>query len=277
MLRKEEPDIAYITTPVRSHLPIVSTLIQSGIRSIFIEKPPVMNSKELDDVLNVIDKDQITMVGFQKRFALTFRHAKLLIDKGVIGDIKRVSSSIKSSDIITRTTRFDSIGRGAMLDLGIHLIDLLSWMFDINDVKHAASVSLHTNVDDSFKVALRTTQGADITVDVTWSSKEHRLPETYIEIQGSQGTIVATDDYVRAKANKEHFLLNKKDFILYKPYYYGSSLPVNVADPEYTFENIHFFYCIDNHIEPITSLKNSVKTIKLIDKVYVKSRGEMCD
>ena len=80
-----------------------------------------------------------------------------------------------------------------------------------------------------------------------------------------------TEDYIKVALNEEHPLLgNSAKLALYRPHYYRGIPPVNLADPEYTIENIHFLLSIHNEKKPLTSIEDSNKTMRLIDELYQK-------
>jgi len=269
MLKEVEPDVVYVTTPTNSHYSIVKSLLERGVKYVFVEKPPTVNYEQLEDLISTKKPGQMVMVGFQKRFSLTFRHAKLLLESGVIGDIVGVNSYIRSGDILEPTGRFNPPRRGALLDLGVHLIDLLTWLFKIRSVIKAVSRSIYTHVDDMFIAELEADKGFKISIETSWSNPEYRVPETYIEVKGSQGTIWVTEDYLKVSASTEHPLLgNRRELTLYKPHYYQGVPPVNLADPEYTVENIHFLESIHEGREPVTSIEEASETMKLVDELY---------
>jgi len=269
----QEPDAVYVTTPVASHASILTRLLEQGVRNIFVEKPPTIDTEQLLQITDILGQNQIVMVGLQKRYAFTFRHAKSLLDNGIIGEPQRVISKIKSNDIGAKTGRFDSIERGVLLDLGIHIVDLLAWMLEIGEVVYSSQKSLYTRVDDVFEAVLRSKKGAMINLEVSWSDPEYRLPETQIEILGSHGTITVTEDFVRLHVDKDQTLAKMTgDACRYKPHYYQGVPPVNIADPEYTFENLHFLHCIHNRLEPETSMKAMVENMRVIDDMYSKAK-----
>jgi predicted dehydrogenase len=209
------------------------------------------------------------MVGFQKKYALTFRHAKLLLENNVIGEVEKVYAYIRSGDILGPTNRFNVLGRGVLLDLGVHLVDLLTWFFNVKDVARAEGKSLYTHVDDVFTAELEAEDGFKISIETSWSSPEYRVPETYVEVQGSRGVIRVTEDYLKVSTSIEHELLgNKRELAFYKPHYYQGIPPVNLADPEYTIENIHFLESIREGREPLTSIERSIETMRLVDELY---------
>jgi predicted dehydrogenase len=269
MLNKVEPSTVYVATPTSSHYPIVKSLLEHGVKYIFVEKPPTLNLNQLQSLVSTKKQGQIVMVGFQKKYALTFRHAKLLLESNVIGEVEKVCAYIRSGDILEPTSRFDVFGRGVLLDLGVHLVDLLTWFFNIKDVARAEGKSLYTHVDDVFTAELESGKGFKISIEASWSSPEYRVPETYIEVQGSRGVIRVTEDYLKASTAIEHELLgNKKEVAFYKPHYYQGIPPVNLADPEYTIENMHFLESIHEAREPLTSIEKSIETMRLIDELY---------
>jgi predicted dehydrogenase len=272
MLRIEQPDVVYVTTPAQSHYGIVSKLLETSVGSIFVEKPPTTNTKDLCSLIGRMDDNHMVMVGFQKRFALPFRHAKMLISERVIGDIEKVSAYTKSSDIMAPTVRFDSLGRGVLLDLGVHLLDLLLWMFNAKIVEASRYRRIHTGVDDYFEAKLSTEDGVQVDIEVTWSSAEHRLPETGLQVRASNGVLRVSEDHLKVELAERHRMLNDETKVsMYAPHYYQGIPPVNLASPEYTLENIHFLHCIHSGKEPLTSPRNVAGTMELVDEIYRKA------
>lgn len=271
MLEKEDPELIYITTPAQSHHNIVSSLLEAHAGKIFVEKPPTTNSTELVSLVSKMKNDETIMVGLQKRFALPFRHARMLVTNEVIGDVEEVLAYERSGDITMPTRRFSSVARGVLLDLGIHLVDLLVWIFGVDKVEDCKGTKIHTDADDYFEAGLRTKDDAKIRMEVTWSSPEYRFPETCIEVHGSKGQLTVTEDCLGAKSVDPHEMLSdKRELVMYKPQYYQGFPPVNIADPEYTLEDMHFLSSVNSHAEPLTSLRNVVETMRLIDEMYAK-------
>ena len=269
MLEEEKLDAVYITSPVDSHYQTIQYLLENKVNYVFVEKPPTLTYRQLEDLVKHKKSGQQVMVGFQKRYALPFRHAKKLLETHIVGEVTSVNAYIKSGDILSSTRRYDRIGRGVLLDLGSHLVDLLSWMFKITSVTSAWKQSIHTRVDDLFKAELETNGGARINVTITWSDPKYRMPETYIEVNGTKGQLKVTEDYLKIKTSKNHSALNNmEELSLYKPHYYQGIPPVILADPEYTIENIHFLQSIQEGKQPMTSIEEASRTMKMIDTLY---------
>jgi len=258
-------DAVYVTTPAETHYTIVRRLVDAGVKAIFVEKPPTVNFSNFMELLDGA-RGKLCMVGFQKRYALPFRHARLLLNDGVLGDIKEVRCYIKSGDVLKPTRRFDPLGKGVLLDLGIHLIDLLQWFFGELTVESARQESLYTSVDDIFEAVLAT-EKFSIKFETSWSDVSYRLPETMIEVKGDKGVLKVTEDYVRVITD------NSEGLALYKPHYYQSFPPVLVADPEYTIEDMHFLSCLTMNGKPETSLESCTATMKLVEELYARAHN----
>lgn len=269
LLSRENPEVFYVTTPSASHYAILSRLLDAGVENIFVEKPPTANSSELQNLLDKLNPGSRVMVGFQKRFALPFLHLKRIISEKMLGELEEVRSYIRSSYILSYTGRFKPLNRGVLLDLGVHLVDLLVWIFGLKSVEYAYRKSLYTDVDDYFTVKLTVEGGIPVTMEASWSTPGYRLPETYIEAAGSEGLIKATEDYLKLESTDP----GVDGFALYKPHYYRWFPPVNVADPEWTVENLHFLYTICRGLKPVTSLEAVFETMKFVDDMY-EAAGE---
>ena len=71
------------------------------------------------------------------------------------------------------------------------------------------------------------------------------------------------------EAEEEHLQLGgERSLEAYRPHYYRGTPPANLADPEYTFEDMHFLKALGGAQEPLTNLQNSVETMELVDEMY---------
>lgn len=264
---EEKVDAVYITTPTQSHFFIAKRLLEAGFKNIFIEKPPTKNLEQYNELLDLKGISNV-MIGFQKRFALPLNHAKLLLDKKVIGEPKSVYVSIRSGDITEPIEGFKYSDRGVLLDLGIHAIDLIGWFFGENlEIKSARCKSVYSGVDDYFE-AILVAEGIEIRLDTTWSDPHYRFPETYVEIKGSEGELKVSEDYLKVRVYESHGNVVNNELILYKPHYYRGFPPVLIADPEYTIEDMHFLSTIEHGIMAITSLETCKYTMTIVEELY---------
>jgi predicted dehydrogenase len=130
-------DAVFVLTPIPSHYFIIKQLYDQKIaRNIFVEKT-LTNSFSRSEELAALSKqvDGVSMVGYMKRFGVTFNQVKLLLKEQVIGDIKSFDAYAFSSDFADVPEGSTlSVGRGGVLeDLGSHVVDLSVWL--LGDLK----------------------------------------------------------------------------------------------------------------------------------------------
>lgn len=267
---RESIDAVYVTTPTQTHFYIVKRLLEAGFKNIFIEKPPTRSLEQFNELLD-LKKDANVMIGFQKRFSLPLRHAKNLLNERILGDLEKVYVSIRSGDITEPNKRFKHLGRGVLIDLGIHVIDLLCWFFDEKlEVKSARYETIHSGVDDYFEAELNA-GNVKIFFETTWSDPSYRLPETCIEIKGSKGELKVGEDYLKVKIYEHRKDMVNSELSLYRPHYYQGFPPVLIADQEFTIENMHFLSTIEHKKRSVTSLESCRFTMALLEELYGKA------
>jgi len=94
MLDNSDLDLVYITTPVNSHIEIASYCAKKNLH-FFVEKPLARTASECESLCKLLTEHQvISMVGFYLRYSSTFSKAKELLDQEIIGEIKKVGSTV---------------------------------------------------------------------------------------------------------------------------------------------------------------------------------------
>ena len=223
-------DALFITTPTSTHYAVAKTAIEGGIAdNIFVEKPLSNSYAESRELSDLMSGKGVSMVGYVRRFMVTFMKGKELLAQGAIGKPISFNINMSSSDFFGIHDPAISIARGGVLkDLGCYPIDLLLWYFGEFTIESATSESLTgpKAVDAvRFKV-----QGDDLIpsgeVFVSWCAEGYRMPEVDFSITGSKGTIMVNDDYVRLDVDgaiSTMYRLNLNDntaFWLGSPEYY---------------------------------------------------------
>jgi predicted dehydrogenase len=134
MLEREGLEAVFVTTPIHTHVPIITDVAGSGREiSVFVEKPLASTYREAQGACDAVrDMSGVHMVGFQKRFSPVFQRAREYLGEGLIGDLLFFRAYSFSSDVLRRgnSWRFRrGTGGGVLLDLAPHLLDLLLWFF----------------------------------------------------------------------------------------------------------------------------------------------------
>ncbi len=116
---------AVVVTPTGTHRETASALISAGHR-VLLEKPltgAVASDREFAAQLDR-DAPRSLMLAFQRRFDGPLAYAKELIDRGAIGRVFKVYSSLEDSNPAP-----DGYASGGILpDMSIHNVDEILWL-----------------------------------------------------------------------------------------------------------------------------------------------------
>jgi len=127
-------DVVYVTTPIPSHFGVIDTIYSNKIaRNVFTEKTLGSSYDEANNLCKLAQEFGATnMVGYMKRFAVTFRKAKDILTQDTLGELVSFDAYAYSSDFFgTEKSSKASGSRGGVLkDLGAHIIDLGLWFFN---------------------------------------------------------------------------------------------------------------------------------------------------
>ncbi len=275
MIEDSDLDFVYITTPVHSHIEIASNCAKRNLH-FFVEKPLGRTADECEILCKIIKEHNIVnMVGFYLRYSDTFRKAKKILDEGVLGEIKEVRSSIFQTLEANKSSgwRFSEklSGGGVLVDLGIHLIDLLIWFFGkIKKVQGLTESKKLQNVEDYACADLTFESNLSCSFVASWNEKNYRLQETTIEIEGTLGKMKVNEDFVKIDFKKEQNI-EKKSSIFYKQNLY-KGIEIDIGGSEYTNEDIDFVNSIKNNIQSNLNVIHSTMVQSVIDSIYKSSK-----
>lgn len=241
-------DAVYVTTPIPSHFSVSRTVLAERIApNLFVEKTLTQdydNSKELSELAN--KSAGTNMVGYLRRFYVTFNKAKDLLNKEAIGKVGSFKAYAYSSDFseVKRGSKTAASRGGVLRDLGCHAIDLTLWLFDDLKVSHVSPLVDGNVSGDSANFEVENPELAG-EIDVSWRMPNYRLPEVGFSILGSKGELTVNDDQVRLSVR------NEKPFEWYR-HDLDDSVPFWLGLPEYYREDSYFVKSIieSNRAEP---------------------------
>lgn len=260
-------DSIYVTTPIPVHFPIIKTIYMNKMaRNVFVEKTLAASyeqSKELCSLAN--DSGGVNMVGYMKRFAVSFQKAKEILAQGTLGEIKSFEAFAYSSDFfdIGKKSKKPAARGGVLRDLGSHVIDLSLFLFGDFEVTSAILESLtEENSEDSANVRVKnsTLEGQ---FTFSWSKEDYRMPYFGIDVMGNKGKMRVTDETLEltcaGKVKKwfKHDLDDHVGFLL--------------GEPEYYREDEIFITTSITESEAEPSFLAASKTDYLIDQIKMKA------
>lgn len=211
MLSENECDAVYIGTPVSCHLGQALTALKHG-RNVFIEKPVTIRSAEGEELVNAYKKagKQIT-VGYMMEYHNLHQKAKRLIKSGAIGVVSDVRAQFTCwyPEIAGAWRQNKELGGGgAIMDLGVHIIDLVEYILDdeIAEVKSFYSTRTFSyEVEDCAVVAFRTKKGVQGHFDVNFNVSDD-ASESKLEFYGSEGYVIASGTLGQEEAGTLKYL-----------------------------------------------------------------------
>ncbi|MGB8707162.1 MAG: Gfo/Idh/MocA family oxidoreductase [Dehalococcoidia bacterium] len=195
-------DAVYVTTPIASHFPIIKAIYTEGIaRNIFVEKPLASSYAEANELCDLAKRyGGVNMVGYSRRFAVTFGKAKEILDEGILGEPIFFEGYAYSSDFFEVKVGSQRLARGGVLrDLGCHAVDLALWFFGELETEMAKFESGTVGSEDSVYFRVKAPDGLAGELRTSWSMKNYRMPEIGLIIKGSKGMLRVNDDKVELR------------------------------------------------------------------------------
>ncbi|NMB08428.1 MAG: Gfo/Idh/MocA family oxidoreductase [Tissierellia bacterium] len=141
-------DIVDICTPNFLHCEQGKKFMEKGV-NIYCEKPMALNYEDSLKMANLAeDKGLITQVALVYRFMPAVAKAKAIVESGLLGDIISFRGELLHSSYLNPERemnwrlRKEQSGGGAIVDLGVHVVDTLMFVLGDNNIK---TLSARTN------------------------------------------------------------------------------------------------------------------------------------
>jgi UDP-N-acetylglucosamine 3-dehydrogenase len=179
-------DIAVVAVPNDFHTPASCQLLEQGIH-VLCEKPMARTVAECQEMIAAAQRGNAHLcIGHNRRFRQNVQLLRQLLAKGLVGDIIRVEAEEGSTADWPRSSAyFDPArsGGGALMDVGIHSIDLIRWLVgDFLDVKYTGN-GTPDQVESDAEIRFTLAQGAE---GVLVSSRTRNLQQV-VTFKGTNG------------------------------------------------------------------------------------------
>jgi predicted dehydrogenase len=271
LLKNKELDAVILSLPNFLHLEGVVKAAEAG-KDVFLEKPLARNLEEGKKIVSVVRKMGIRlMMGFDLRFHPVLREVYSKINDGYFGEIQVAeATNVSGGPFSPRSDRVgpvpvsswwfnkELVGGGVMLDLGTHMIDLLTWYFgEVNYVECFLRHMFNMNIEDAAACLLKFKNGPLAIVKVGWFSKDF--------LQSIQLYGTAKNLCVPISNSK---MLGKvwKDF--------KKKIGLRNFDPYY-LELKYFVNCLQKGVDPVPSEKEGLSNLRLISLAYESCRKKL--
>jgi predicted dehydrogenase len=202
MLAHRPLDAVLIGTPSGAHAEFAIAAARHGLH-VLVEKPLEITTARVDAIVEECSRAGVAVgVFFQDRTAPDLVWLERAIHAGSLGTPVLASASVRwyrppeyyAASSWRGTRALD--GGGALMNQGIHTVDLLLWLFGaVTRVSALTATALHDiEVEDTVVATLEFANGALGTLEVTTAAYPG-FPRR-IELTGSSGTVVVEGDRI---------------------------------------------------------------------------------
>jgi predicted dehydrogenase len=189
-------EAVYIASPVAAHYKQALSAAKVG-KHILIEKPVALFLDEGKELVEICDEKKLQFsAGFMMRFHPCHRKLKEIVTDGGLGKIVSLRAQLTCWYPETKGAwRQDPAlsGGGALMDMGIHCIDLIQCITGSRAIRTAAFVGTKAfsyAVDDSASVMLELENGAVAHIEAYFNIPDD-ASENRLEIYGTGGCALA--------------------------------------------------------------------------------------
>lgn len=263
LLARDDIDAVSVCTPNYLHGPQTVDALQAG-KHVLCEKPMATTVETAMAMLEAAkDTGKILMVGFTHRYMKHNQVTKQLLDEDAIGKpfmirVRFAHDGPYESWAATTDWFFrpEKAGGGALLDMGIHALDICRYMLgEITTISgQLGTFGKDIALEDTAVISLGFGGHAMGYIETGWSSKEGVLG---LEVYGTEGSIVV--DYstpiriFRASTGKWEEI-------------------TDAINDSAVAEMRHFVECVKSGKQPLTSGEDGLISVKLAAAVYESAK-----
>jgi predicted dehydrogenase len=190
----DDIDAVIICSPSYLHESQAIAALQGG-KHVLVEKPLALTAEAAERVIEAAEKtDRALMIAMNNRWRPDTMALRPFANNGELGHVFLTRGAWLNRKMrMVRPTwrhRKATAGGGALMDLGVQILDLCLWM---QDFPEAASVFTHLHqpegmdVEDSAGILVRLTNGSAISLTVSWSLVAER-DRHYMRMLGTRGS-----------------------------------------------------------------------------------------
>jgi predicted dehydrogenase len=265
LLAHEELDALLICTPNHLHEAHILAALSRGLH-VFVEKPLTMSAASAQKIAKAAEKkNQIVMVGMNHRYRPDVQLVRNFIQSGELGPITSARGSWHifgpGRTMPSWRTRRDQAGGGAIMDLGVAILDLALWLSGSPaPVRVSASLERakgERGVEPAGSAFVLCEGGASVFIDVTW----HHFGEAErfgLGLRGTRGTAAINPLSVFKEFHGQPVNMAPQT---------GSMGRENASTVSYRAEWAHFVAAIRGEVKP-PSLQEHVMLHRVVDAIY---------
>jgi len=275
MITQEELDAISVCTPNYLHTLVAVEALNHG-KHVLCEKPLSTNAEEGAKIVEAARKaGKILMMGFNQRFQGESQVLKQFVREGLLGEIYYAKAGwIRRRGIPgigSWFTEKEKAGGGALIDIGVHVLDLTRWLMgNPRPVKVLASTYAKFgprgkgkgewgisvpggkfDVEDLAIGLIKFENGSTLFLETSWASHVEK-EMVFSSLLGTEGGANLFPLHIYTEIHGEAVDITPL------------VCPVN----SYEAEIAHFIRCIRNNQSSISPGEDGLAVMKIIDAIY---------
>ncbi len=185
-----EVDVVVISTPNVLHAPQAQAALRAG-KHVLVQKPLALTPQEARDTVDLAERVcKLLFVDYSYRFLETVQVLRAALPR--IGRIRRISAAFHNLYGPGKDWSFEPrfSGGGALVDLGVHLLDLALDLLKPTSVhldRAELSLARGFRVEDAARLMMRL-DDVPLNLEVSWQA-QLPLTDISLELDGEQGRL----------------------------------------------------------------------------------------
>ena len=282
LLAIDEIDAVYIASPVFCHKEQAFAAAKAK-KHILLEKPMALTVEESKEIADYCKEQGVKLgVGLMMRFHSYHQAMKKIISEGKLGDVVSMRGQLTCwyPDIPNNWRQNKALsGGGALMDMGIHCIDLLQYITGLKATEvtgFAGTQTFSYNADDSAAIVMKMENGALAMVDANFNIPD-AAAKCKLEIYGTKGSIMAEGTVSQVEGGDVSVLISD-DSLGYDAAQNREELVPVKLDVEfgnmYTKEVESFGNAIINDTEPAITAEDAIFVQNIVERAYASSEDK---
>jgi predicted dehydrogenase len=265
-------DFVDIATTVGSHRALVELAASHKVPAI-CQKPFAPTLEDAKAMVAAADKAGIPLMIHENfRWQTPILAVKAVLDSGVIGEAFWGRVSFRSGfDVFSGQPYLAKGKRFIIEDLGIHSLDIARFLFGDANRMTARTRRINPNIagEDVATMLLDHDNGITSIVDVSYATRlpEEPFPETFVEIDGSKGTLRLGKDYRLIVHGPD----GTTETVVAPNLLPWASQPWHNIQESVALIQKHWVERLAAGREPDTSGRDNLKTFALVEAAYLSA------
>ena len=206
-----------------------------------------------------------------------YKRAKTILSEGALGNRLPLPLGRLHERGLFQEERLvydpEKAGGGAVINIASHLLYVLYWFFGTARTVTAQTRTVYSDVEDAGTALLEFDRGLQGTMDVSWSVPGYRLPHTEIFIEGDNGTMELTNDYLKLYLYKAHKNYPKEWTTIHKIDLPSSSRFEIGAEGLYE-EDQDFIHSAAGRGRPAVTWADAFEVQRMVEAIYRSAAGK---